>query len=72
MNIEDIFQNNPSLVVVIVDFSAKSITFFFNDATIFEISGIKNIGFNIFVVKVTREPPYILDTSTSCINLIFT
>ena len=66
------FQNKPSPVVLIVDFNAISITFFFKDAPTLEISCIKNIGYKIFVVKITRKLPCILDISPLCIDLIFT
>ena len=57
-------QKNPSLVVAIEDFNAKSSSF--------EGEAIENLTTQFGLHQAIKEPTHILDTSSLCIDLIFT
>ena len=65
-------QRNPFLVVAIGDFNAKSSNWFCHDKTNFEGDAIENLTSQFGLHQVIKEPTHILDTSSSCIDLIFT
>ena len=65
-------QRNPFLVVSIGDFNAKSSYWFCQDKTNFEGDAIENLTSLLGLHQVIKEPTHILDTSFSCIDLIFT
>ena len=72
LNLENLVQRNPFLVVAIGDFNAKSSNWFCHDKTNFEGDAIENLTSQFGLHQVIKEPTHILDTSSSCIDLIFT
>ena len=70
LNLENLVQSHPFLVVAIGDFNAKSSNWFCYDKTNFE--GDANLTSQFGLHQVIKEPSHILDTSSSCIDLIFT
>ena len=65
-------QRNPFLVVALKHYNAKSSNWFFQDKTNFEGDAIENLTSLFGLQQVINEPTYILDTSSSFIDLIFT
>ena len=72
LNSENLVQRNPFLVVAIGDFNAKSSNRFCQDKANFEGVAIVNLTSLLGLHQVIKEPTHILDTSFSCIDLIFT
>ena len=72
MNFKNLVQIKPFLVVAIENFNAKSINWFCQDKTSFEGNAIENLTSQFGLHQVIKEPIHILDTSSSCIDLIFT
>ena len=72
LNLENIVHRNPFLVVVIGDFNAKSSKWHCQDKSTFEGNVIDNITSQFGLYQVIKEPTHILNTSSSCIDLIFT
>ena len=72
LNLESAVQNNPFLVVILGDFNAKSSNWCKNDRTTSEGKVIENISSQFALHQVINEPTHILETSSSCIDLIFT
>ena len=72
LNLENLVQRNLFLVVAIRDFNAKSSNRFCKDKTNFEGDAIENLTSLFGLQQVIKEPTYILDTSSSFIDLIFT
>ena len=65
-------HENPFLVVAVRDFNAKSSNWFCNGKTNFEGDAIESLTCQCGLHQVIKEPTRILDTSCSCIDLIFT
>ena len=72
LNLESAVQNNPFLVVPIGDFNAKSSNWCKNDTTTSEGKATENISSQFGLHQVINEPTHILESSSSCIDLIFT
>ena len=72
LNLENMVQTNPFLVVAIGDFNAKSSNWFCHDKTNFEGDAIENLTPQFGLHQAIKEPTHILDTSSLCIDLIFT
>ena len=72
LNLESAVQNNPFLVVLLGNFNAKSHNWCKNDITTSEDKVIENISSRFTLHQVINEPTHILETSPSCIDLIFT
>ena len=72
LNLENLAQRNSFLVVAIGDFNANSSNWFCQDKTSFEGDAIENLTFQFGLHQVNKEPTHILDTSSSCIDVIFT
>ena len=71
LNLENLVQRNPFLVVAIGDFNVKSSNWFCQDKTNEgDATEYKTSQFGL--LQVIKEPTHILDTSSSCIELIFT
>ena len=66
------FQRNPFLLVAIGDFNAKSSKWHWQDKSIFEGNVTDNIISQFGLCQVIKEPTQVLDTSSFCIDLIFT
>ena len=63
---------NLVLVVAIGDFNPKSSNLFRQDKASFEGDTIENLTSQFGLHQVIKEPAHILDTFSSCIDLIFT
>ena len=72
LNLENLVQRKPFLVVGIRDFNAESSNWFCHDKTNFEGDAIENLTSQFGFHQVIKEPTRILVTSSSCIDLIFT
>ena len=72
MNIDALSTNNPFLIVMIGDFSAKSSNWYLNDRNRFEGSQIQFLASQFAMSQVINEPTHILDILKSCLDLIFT
>ena len=72
LNLESAVQNNPFLVVLLGDFNAKSSNWCKNDITTTEGKAIENISSQFGLHQMISEPTHILESSSSCIDLIFT
>ena len=72
LNFESAVQNNPFLVVHLGDFNAKSSNWCKKHITAGEGKVIENRSSQFALHQVINEPTHILETSSSCIDLIFT
>ena len=72
LNLESAVQNNPFLVVLPGDFNAKSSNWCKTDIITSEGKVIENIPSQFALHQVSNEPTHILESSSSCIDLIFT
>ena len=72
LNLESAMHNNPFLVVLLGDFNAKSSNWCKNDITISVGKAVENISWQFGLHQVINEPTHILESSSSCIYLIFT
>ena len=72
MNLETLKQRNPFLTVVIGDFNAKSKHWYSRDSTNFKGIAIKNVTSKFGLSQIIKEATHILESSSSCIDLIFT
>ena len=72
LNLESAVQNNPFLVVLLGDFNAKSSNWCKNDITTTEGKAIEKMSSQFGLNQMINEPTHILESSFSCIDLIFT
>ena len=72
LNLENLVQRNPFLVVAIRDFNAKSSSWFCHNKTNFEGDTTENLTSQFGLHQVIKEPTHILDTSPLCNDLIIT
>ena len=72
LNFESAVQNNTYLVVLLGDFNAKLSKWCKNDITASEGKVIENISSQFALHKVINEPTHISETSSSCIDMMFT
>lgn len=72
LNLESSLQTNPFVVTVLGDFNAKLNNWFQHDHSTPEGISIDNIVTQYGLHQVINEPTHILETSSSCIDLIFT
>ena len=72
MNLETLAQRNPFLMVVLGDFNAKSKHWCSQDSTNFEGIAIKSVTSQFGLSQIITEATHILESSSSCIDLIFT
>ena len=72
MNLETLAQRNPFLMVVLGDFNAKSKHWCSQDSTNFEGITIENVTSQFGLSQIITEATHILESSSSCIDLIFT
>ena len=72
LNLESVVQNNPFLVVLLGNFNVKSSDWCKNDITTSEDKTIKSISLQFGLHQMINKPTHILETSSSCIDLIFT
>ena len=71
LNLEYKVQNNPFLIVLLMDFNSKSSNWCENDTTASEGKAIEKISSQFGLHEVINEPTNILESS-SCFDLIFT
>ena len=69
--LDKIHENNPFMTVVLGDFNAKSNDWFKADITSLEGSKIDIITSSYGLNQLIQEPTLILNSSSSCIDLIF-
>ena len=72
LTLDKIHEDNPFMVSVLGDFNAKSNNWCKNDVTSHEDSMIDAVTSNSVLHQLTQEPTHILNSSSSCIGLIFT
>ena len=70
--LDNLAQNNLFLLVAIGDFNVKSTNWCANDRTSFEGNKIEHITSQFGLSQIINEPTHILDSSSSCTDLIFT
>ena len=59
LNLENLVQRNPFLIVAIVDFNAKSGNWFRQDKTSFEQDAIENLASQFGLHQLIKEPTHI-------------
>ena len=72
LNLETLCQNNPFLIVLIGNLNAKSKNWYFHDKTSHEGTEIENVTAQFGLQQIIKEPIHISNTSSSCVDLIFT
>ena len=72
LNLETLCQNNPFLITLIGDLNAKSKNCYCHDKSSHEGSAIENVTAKFGLQQIINEPTHIWNTSSSCINLVFT
>ena len=72
MTLDKIHEKNPFTTVVLGDFNAKSNNWCKTCVTSLEGSKIDTITSSCGLNQLIQEPTYILNSSSSCIDLIFT
>ena len=70
--IVDISKSNPHFVLIIGDFNAKSSNWSCNDTTTAEGTQLDYLTSLYCMKQVITKPTHILESSASCIDLIFT
>ena len=65
-------QNYPFLVVLLAALNAKSSNWCKNDITTIEGKAMENISSQFGLQQVIIEPTYVLESSSACIDVIFT
>ena len=72
MMLETLAQKGSFLTTIIGDFNAKSCNWYSHDKTSFEGSTIESITSQFGLHRLINEPTHLLQSSSSCIDLIFT
>ena len=72
LNLEYAMQTNPSLLVVLGDLNAKSKNWYNEDNTTYEGENIESSLSQFGLTQLINQPTHILESSSSCIDLIFT
>ena len=72
LTLDKIHENNPFMTIVLGDFNAKSNNWCKADITALEGSKIDTIASSYGLNQLIQEPTHILNSSSSCIGLIFT
>ena len=70
--LDNLAQNHPFLLVAIGDFNVKSTNWCASDQTSFEGNKIEHITSQFGLSQIINESTHILDSSSTCIDLIFT
>ena len=71
LTLDKIHENSPFMTAVLGDFNAKSNSWCKADITSLECSKIDTTTSSYGLNKLIQEPTHILNTSSSCIDLIF-
>ena len=69
---ETLCQNNPFLIALMEDLNAKSKNWYSLDKSSHKGNEIKNKAAQFALQQIIKEPTHISNTSSSCIDLIFT
>ena len=72
LHLETLCQNNPFLIVLIGDLNAKSKNWYCHDKSSREGNAVENVTAQFGLQQIINEPTHISNTSSSCIDLIFT
>ena len=72
MMLETLAQKGSFLTTITGDFNAKSCNWYSHDKTSFEGSTIESITSQFGLHQLINEPTHLLQSSSSCIDLIFT
>ena len=72
LTLDKIHEDNPFMISVLGDFNAKSNNWCKNDITSHEGSMIDAVTSNYGLQQLIQKPTHILNSSSSCIGLIFT
>ena len=72
MNLETLVQRNSFLMVINSDLNLKSKHLCSQDSTNFEGITIENVTSQFGLIQIIMEATHILESSSSCIDLIFT
>ena len=72
LTLDKIHENNPFMTIVLGDFNAKSNNWCKSDITSLEGSKVDTIANSYGLNQLIQEPTHILNSSSSCIDLIFT
>ena len=72
LTLDKIHEDNPFMISVLGNFNAKSNNWCKNDITFHESSMIDAVTSNYGLHQLIQEPTLILNSSSSCIDLIFT
>ena len=72
LTLDKIDENNPFMTIVLGDFNTKSNNWCKSDITSFEGSKVDTIANSYGLNQLIQEPTHILNSSSSCIDLIFT
>ena len=70
-NLNDLLQNNPFLVEIIGYFNVKSKHWYCHDKSCLEGDAVDNIAKQYVLHQIIRKPTHILDSSSSCTDLVF-
>ena len=69
---ETLCQNNPFLIVLMGDLNIKTKNWYSPDKSSYEGNEIENITAQFRLQQIIKKSTHILNTSSSCIDLIFT
>ena len=72
LTLDKIHENNPFMTIVLGDFNAKFNDWRKADITSLEGSKIDTVANSYGLIQLIQEPTHILNSWTSCIDLIFT
>ena len=72
LTLDKIQENNPFMTIVLGEFNAKSNNWYKSDIISLEGSKVDTIVNSYDLNQLIQEPTYILNLSSSCIDLIFT
>ena len=72
LSLESLFKNNPFLIVLIEDLNAKSKNWYCHGKPNHKGNVIENATVQFGLQLIIKKPTHISNTSSSCIDLIFT
>ena len=72
LNLDTITNQNPYLIVIHGDFSAKSSNWYKHNWTTYESSKIDAIIYQFGLQQLIQEPTHNLSNSSTCVDLLFT
>ena len=72
LTLDKIHENNPFIAIALGDFNAKSNNWCLSDITSLEGSRIDTIANSYGLNQLIQEPTHVLNSSSSCSDLIFT